>query len=69
MAVAGMDHQPRRFVDHQQVVVLIDNVEGNRLRHDFESAALIRHHYGDDIERLDLVIGLDHISVHAHIIG
>ena len=69
VAVAGMDHQAGGLVDHQEVVVLIDNVERNRLGLDLDAAPLVGHHEGDHVERLDLVVGLDHLVVHADVTG
>ena len=69
VAVAGMDHHAGRLVDDQQFVVFIDDVERDGLRLDLHATPLVRHHERDDVERADLVAGLDHDVVDADILG
>ena len=69
VAVSGMNDQAGRFVNHQQVVVFIDDVQRNVFGFDLHAAALVGHHKGDHIARPDLVVGLDDAVVHPHVFG
>ena len=63
VAVTGMHDQPRRFVDDQQVVVLVGYFERNVFGNDLHLAPRIGHHDLDAVERLDLVARLGRLAV------
>ena len=69
VAMPRVNHQARGLVYDQQVVIFIDDVEGNGLRLDFHATALVGHHKGDDIEWPDFVAGLHDLPVHPDILG
>ena len=72
VAVAGVDHHAGGFVDHQQVLVLIDDVEGNVLGEDLHAAALVGHHEADDVAGTDDRVGLGEFVIDediAHLDG
>ena len=62
-----MDHHPRRLVDHQHVVVFIDDIERDVLRDDLQSAAPVGHHETDHVARADDIVGLDGRLPHPHV--
>ena len=66
VAASGMHHQTCRFVHDQQVIVLVDYVQGDVLRNDFPVALRTVEHQGDDIVGLDLVVALYGPSVHLY---
>ena len=68
MTEAGMHHHAGGLVHNQQVIVLIDYIERNRLGMHLEAAPLVGEHYCDDIARLHLVVGLDRTVAHTHIL-
>ena len=49
MAVAGMNHHSGRFVYDENIIILINYIQRNVLRHDIHPAAAVRHHETDDI--------------------
>ena len=63
VAVAGMHHEARRLVDHQHVVVLIDDVQGDVLRGDVVLVGRAVHREGDDVQGLHAVAALHGASV------
>ena len=64
-----MDTHASGFVDHEQFVVLIDDVERNVLSHDFVLVARTVHDHADDVARMDAVVRLHGPSVHADAFG
>ena len=67
ITVPRMDDHAGGFVDDQQVVVLIDDVQGDVLRQDLIAAAPVGHHELDHIAGTDDEIGLRDLAVDAHI--
>ena len=60
-----MHHHACRFVDNHQIVVFIDDVKRNILRHDAGVVLRMVEHERDDISRPHLVVALDSLSRHA----
>ena len=52
------------FVDHQQLIVLIDYVERYVLRSDRPVLLRMRQHHCDGLLGLDLVVALDRLAIH-----
>ena len=69
MAVTRMHHHTRLFIKHQHIIILVNNVEWNVLRKDFQSPSLVRHHKCDDITRTHYIIGLDYFIVHTDVVS
>ena len=67
VAVSRMDNKTRRLIDHQQVLVLINDIEGNILRDDFEGVPRTRHDDRDHVARLHPVVVLYRHPVHSHV--
>ena len=66
VAVTGMHDQPRRFVDDQQVVVLVGNFEWDIFGDDLHFAPRVGQHDLDAVERFDLVARLGGLAVHEY---
>ena len=62
--MAGVDHQSRGLVDHQQIFIFIDDIEGDILGDDLEIIARTIHHDAYDIARFHLITRLDRASIH-----
>ena len=60
---ARVHHQPCRFVDHQQVIVLIDDVERYVLGHDLRFHTRMVQHQRDHIQGLHPVVAFDRTVV------
>ena len=69
VAASGVYHQACRLVDDHQLVVFINNVQGNVFGDDFPVALWTVKHKGDDITGLDLVVALYGVSVGADAAG
>ena len=67
--VGGVDDHAGGFVDDEQGFVLIYDVEGNVLGDDFDFAAGVCHHDGDDVAGLYLVAGFDGVAVDPDVPG
>ncbi len=67
VAVAGMDHHAGGFVDHEHVVIFIDDLQRNLLRDDLQAAAPVGHHEADHVAGPDDVVGLDGGLPHPHV--
>ena len=67
VAVSWMNDQTCRFVNHQQIVVLIDDVERNILRRDGEIVRLMIQQHLDNIAGFNAVIGCYRVTIHPHI--
>jgi len=67
--VAGsrMHHHTGRFVDHHQIIVLVDNVQRDVLRDDAGVVLGMVEHECDDIARPYLVIAFDGFASHADV--
>ena len=63
VSVARMDHHAGGFVDHQDVVILISDVQRNVFRKNLHPAPLIRHHELDDVAGADDSIGLGRLVI------
>ena len=63
VAYAWVYHQSCRFVDDHQLVVLIDNVEGDVFR--FYGGVVVRtvQHQGDNVAGTNLIVTLDRVAV------
>ena len=61
--MAGMDHQSGRFVDHQDVIVLIDDVERDIFGDDFKFISRTVHDHLNNIAGFYAVVALDGFSV------
>ena len=59
VAAAGMHHEARRFVDDEQGLILVDNIEGDVLWDDFPVALRVVQDERDDVAGLYLVVALD----------
>ena len=59
VAMPGMDDEASRLIDHQEVFVLVDDIQGDILGDDLQLAARTAELEGDDLEGLDAVVGLD----------
>ncbi len=67
VAVSRMHDQSGRLVEHDEVVVLMNDVERNILGDDLHLALGIGHHEGDAVERLHLVTRLHRRAVHQDV--
>jgi len=67
VSVAWMDDHPRRLVDHQHVVILVDYVKRYLLRQNLEAAPAVGHHETDHVTWTHYVIRLDRHIVYPHI--
>ena len=67
VAVAGMDHHAGGLVDHEHVVVLVDDVQRDFLRDDLQPTAPVGHHEADHVAGPDDVVGLDGRLPHPHV--
>ena len=63
VAMPGVDDESGLLVDDHDVVVLVDDVERDVLGDDLELVRRTLKPEGDDIEGLDLVVGLDRLLV------
>ena len=59
VAMPRMDDEARGLIDHQEVFVLVDDVQGDILWDDLQLAARTAQLERDDLEGLDAVVGLD----------
>ena len=66
MPRCGVDHHPRRLVHHQQSLVLVHNVQRDRLRQQF-GGFLSRQKDNDLLALSDLVAGLCRLAIHGHL--
>ena len=69
VAMSGMNNESGGFVDYQQVLVLIDNVERYIFRRDGEIVRLMIQQHLDYISGLDLIVRGYGTSVDPHIAG
>ena len=67
IAVAGVHHHAGGLVHHQYVVVFVGYVQGDVLRENLGSPALIGHHKLHHIPGAHDVIGLHGLFVHQHV--
>ena len=67
VAVTGMNDQTGRLVDHEQVVVLIDDVERYVLRRDGVVMRFVVEQHLNDITGFDAVVGGHGLAVDPHI--
>ena len=64
-----MDDHAGGFIDDHEVVVFVDDVEGDVFGDDFDFASGVCHDDGDDVPGFDFVAGFDGVSVHAYVSG
>ena len=69
VAMPGMNNESGGFVDHQQVFVLIHNIERDILRRDGEVMRLMIQQHLNDIAGFDAVIGRYGLPVDPYITG
>ena len=65
--MAGVHHQIHRLVEHQQVVVLIEDVQIHGLRKQFKLIHRLRQLHRDHILGLHLVVALDRLAIDPHV--
>ena len=63
VAMAGVYHQSSLFVDHDDVVVFVNDIQRNLLRCDVDFPRGIAEHDGDDVVRLHLIVLLHRFVV------
>ena len=64
VAVAGVDDEAGTLVDHENILVLIDDVEGYGLGEHLEVVRRLWEEDADLVTGLDLVVGLGLFAVH-----
>ena len=64
--VSGVHHQPCRFIDYHQVLVLIHYIQGNIFGNNLVLIAGTVHHHRYHIQRLHLVTALHRFAVRHH---
>ena len=69
VAHAGVHDETRLLVDDDDVVVLIDDVEGYGLGQELQFVWRLGEEDADDVEGLDTVVGLDDTVVHLDAFG
>ena len=67
VTMSGMDDESGGFVHHQQVIVLIDDIERYVLRRDGEIMRFMIEQDLYNITRFDAVVGCDRFSVRPHV--
>ena len=63
-----MDYHPGRLVDDKHIVILVDYVQRNVFRKDFQSTPLVRHHECDNVSRPDDAVRFRNPVVHPNIV-
>ena len=63
VAMPRVDHQSGRLIDHQEPVILVDDLERHLLGSDLEGHRWTLESHRDAVERLDLIIGLHRLAV------
>ena len=63
IAATRVNHQSCWLVDHEQVIVLIDNVERNIFGQDLKHMTRTIHHHRHHITRLDLITALLRLTI------
>ncbi len=63
VAVTGMHHKPGRLVDHEQMLVLVHDVERNILGYYLKLVTRTVHDHAHHIERLHAVVGFHRLAV------
>ena len=58
-----VDHQSGRLIDHQEPVILVDDLERHLLGSDLKGHRRTLQSHGDAVERLDLIIRLDRFAI------
>ncbi|MPM73395.1 hypothetical protein SDC9_120375 [bioreactor metagenome] len=69
ISVPGMHYHAGWFVDNHQVVVFINNIEGNILRENLQFPPRTIHHNSDDIQWFNLVARFYGDPVHQNTSG
>ena len=69
MPETRVDHQPGGLVHDQKVVVFVNYIQRYRLGVHLEAAALVRQHYHNGVQRLDLVVGLHRAAVDQDVLS
>ena len=66
VACTRMNHHSSLLVDHHQLVVLIDHVDGYLLWLDGRLMARTIHHQGDLVTRAHLIVALHRFAIHLN---
>ena len=69
VAHARMHHQAGLFLHHQHILVLIHNVDIQRLRQQFELMGRLRQQHTDLVQRFHTVVGLHSLAVDHNTLG
>ena len=65
--MTGMNDEAGRFIDNKQILVFIDDIEGDIFRRDGEVMRLVIEQHLDDIAGFDAVVRGDRRTVDPHI--
>ena len=69
IAHTRMDHQARLLVDNDNIVILIDNIQGNFFRNKFKLVWRLGKKNADNIEGFDAIVRLHWFVVHHDTVG
>ncbi len=69
VAVTGMHHKPGRLVDHEQMLVLVHNVERNVLGYYLKLVTRTVHDHAHYIEGLYTIVGFHRLAVDENASG
>src|SRR5688572_23790057 len=64
--VSGMNHHTRRFIDHQQILVLENNIEGNILRNYLGVTRRLRKRNRNDVVGMNFAIRFDGLLIYFY---
>ena len=67
VAMSGMNDEAGRFIDDQQILVFINDIEGDIFRGDREVMRLVIEQHLDDIAGFDAVVGRNGTTIHPHV--